>query len=117
MRRPLGQSLDIRKEFYSEDGKHYRGLSQPHDRIKRLVAEQSELNELRPAKGRTFLGAIPMVVLIDWLKERGASMDQYARNEGNIANEFKQWLAAEYPKLLTDVGRKHLREINRGNIR
>ena len=75
---------DFSRRFFTQDGIHYRRETQELTAaIKRsnLIREAEAAAKYNPM-GRSYIGSVPYVVLTDWLKARGYTYDQFARNEG-----------------------------------
>jgi len=50
--------------------------------------------------GRQYIGSVPVVLLQDWLTKHGYTLDQFARREGTIRQEFmKFFLSRDFSKL------------------
>lgn len=67
-----------------EDGNVFRSEHQelgPAMRRAQLL-EQANRAEGGGLMGRRYIGSVPQVVLTDWLKSKGYTFDQWARNEG-----------------------------------
>lgn len=76
---------DYVRGFATEDGAHYRREHQelgPAMRRVQLIQEAEERSQRANPMGRHFIGSIPATMLTKWLRERGYTMDQWARNEG-----------------------------------
>ena len=78
---------DIFRSFITQDGSHFRRTHQelgPAMRRAELIREAGEEANRRGINptGRTYLGSIPMAVLINWLQERGYTMHDWAVNAG-----------------------------------
>lgn len=70
---------DVRKSFASEDGAHYRHYRQD---ISPTIRHVERMRKGKHAMGWKHVGSIPITMLTDWLKSRGYTMDQWARNDG-----------------------------------
>lgn len=77
---------DYRREFLTEDGRHFRKESQDIAPAIQRVKDHSEMmthaTRANNPMGRQYLGSIPKTMLIDWLTARGYTMDEWARNDG-----------------------------------
>lgn len=78
---------DIFRSFITQDGAHIRRTHQELGPAMRRVELIREANEEATRRGlnpnqRTFIGSVPMGVLINWLQERGYSMHDWAINAG-----------------------------------
>lgn len=95
------------KYFASEDGKHYRGFLQDLHAVRRHVEHTSQITNEAPARGNrerwSYMGSVAITVVADWCQKRGATFDQWARNEGGLKDKFLQWYRHEYPKLMADT--------------
>jgi hypothetical protein len=81
---------DYVRTFASEDGKNYRLEHQelgPAMRRSQLIRE-AQAHHGTGQFDRRYIGSVPTIVLWDWLKERGYTMDQWARNEGGTRCSF-----------------------------
>jgi hypothetical protein len=111
-RRPLeGGAPGYQKWFASEDGKHYRGLSQDIDSVVRHVDRMdAKINHAPKAGNRSgweYAGSIPLAVLVDWCRSNGYTMDQWARDEGGIKAKFMAHIQTrEFHKLFRKDGRR-----------
>ena len=75
---------------------HIRHLHQEMDPVIEHVRETAQKVAAAPTVGNpdgwAYLGSIPMTILLDYLAKRNVRMDQYARNEDGIKDEFKTWI-------------------------
>ena len=81
---------DYVRGFASEDGSHYRTERQdlgPAIRRAELIRE-AQAHHGTGQFDRRYIGSIPVTMLTDWLKKRGYTMDQWARNEGGTRCPF-----------------------------
>ena len=106
---------------------HHQDMAPMLEQIRELQTHQTK--ETNPSE-RTYIGSVPVVLLVDWLNKRGYTKDQYARNENGIATAFKKYfLSREFSKLHTQhtttrresnrivvptyIGKKHDNELRR----
>ena len=91
MKRRLTRAVgDYVRGFQTEDGAHYRTERQelgPAIRRAKLIQE-AQAHKGTGEFDRRYIGSVPMVVLTDWLKARGYTMDQWARNDGGTRCPF-----------------------------
>ena len=76
---------DYSRGFAIEDGKNYRVESQDLSGVMRhveRVRHSEQAGNISKAAEREYIGSVPSVVLMDWLRSRGYTLDQFARNEG-----------------------------------
>jgi len=105
-RRRTGGAGDYSRSFSVEDGNFYRGFHQdlaPAIRRTELIREaQSRRSRASNPTDRQYIGSVPQTVLIDWLNARGYTIDQFARREGTIREEFMRYfLSRDFSKLHT----------------
>jgi len=105
-KRRTGGAGDYSRSFSVEDGKFYRGFHQDLGPAIKRVEMIRDAQRLRTRADnptdRQYIGSVPVVVLLDWLKAHGYTYDQFARREGNIRDEFKRYyLSREFSKLHT----------------
>ena len=125
---------DYSRALAFEGGNVYRHHHQDMAPVMKRVEQIRELQahhtkETNPSE-RTYIGSVPVVLLVDWLNKRGYTREQYARNENGIATAFKKYfLSREYSKLHSQhtttrresnrivvpnyIGRKHDNELRR----
>ena len=97
---------DYVRSFSHESGVDYRHQSQELQPAMNRVARIRHAQELQTPKsnpmGREYIGSVPVVVLTDWLKARGYTLEQFARREGTIRQDFmKYFLSRDFSKLHT----------------
>jgi len=97
---------DYVRSFTHESGVDYRHQTQELQPAMDRVARIRQAQELQTPKvnptGRQFIGSVPVVVLTDWLKSKGYTMEQFARREGTVRQEFmKYFLSRDFSKLHT----------------
>lgn len=76
---------DYARTFSSEDGKHYRGLHQNMKGVLKHAEIQRHKNEHRTKKDTLFekhVLSLSPAMLMDWLNERGFTLQQWAVNAG-----------------------------------
>jgi len=90
--------------FASEDGQHYRTERQDMkpvlDHVKFLDEKVNSAPKTGNRNDMRYVGSIPMLVLTDWLKNNGYTMDQWARDEDNCKQKFISHLQSEMPAFL-----------------
>ena len=94
-RRLVKQSGEYVQSFASEDGKNYRIETQEMDPVIEHVKFLDEKVNGAPRPGNTnnmhYIGSPPWTVVIDWCKNNGYSIEQFARNEDRCSDKFKKW--------------------------
>lgn len=100
--KPIYQHGDTRKDFVTvrEPGAKtsvfYRKFTQDMDPVIDRVRHLAQKVNTAPKAGNQhdlhYVGSLPMTILIDWLNARGLRMDQWARDEGGIKQQFKDYV-------------------------
>lgn len=95
---------DYSRGFVTQDGNHYRTEHQDLDpamrRVERIRHAQELVKKENNPMGRQYIGSVPVVLLQDWLTKHGYTLDQFARREGTIRQEFmKYFLSRDFSKL------------------
>jgi len=107
---------DYARSFSHESGKDYRvetqDLQPAMDRVQRIRHAQEIAKP--GVMGRQYIGSVPVVVLTDWLKRHKYTLDQFARREGTIRQEFMRYfLSREFSKLHTQHSTSRIGTSNR----
>lgn len=102
--RTLGQWDGLTKRFASEDGTHYRAWRQDMDPVMRYVEQRSALaRESSPRKtksGMSYVGSVPIAMIVDWCNKNNYTFDQWARNEDGAKDKWKKhFMSRDYSKL------------------
>ncbi len=106
-KRRTGGAGDYVRSFATEDGEHYRVHHQELGPAMKRVEQIKQAQDAAKGKvynptDRTYIGSVPVTVLTDWLQAHGYTIDQFARREGTIRQDFmKYFLSRDFSKLHT----------------
>jgi hypothetical protein len=110
MKRTVKNFGDMRRWFASESGARYRGYTQKVEPIKEHIRYLNHKVNEAPASGNkagwSYVGSIPMTMVIDWCTKTKTPFDVWARNEGGAKDKFIAWLKSEHPQLMPKTGAK-----------
>jgi hypothetical protein len=108
MKRTTANFGDAQRYFGSEDGKHYRGIRQNIEPLKRHIEHLHHKVNEAPSSGNrnqwAYRGSIPMALLTEWLWKTKTPMHDWAVNRGGAKDQFLKWLQSEHPKLMPKAG-------------
>jgi hypothetical protein len=95
---------DYSRGFVSEDGKNYRteyqDLAPAMRRVVQIRHAQELVKKADNPTGRTYIGSVPATLLMSWLHKNGHTLEQFARKEGTIRQDFmKFFLSRDFSKL------------------
>jgi hypothetical protein len=108
--RPLGGGQGLRQWFASEDGNHYRGMTQDTDavikHVERMDAKVNGAPKAVNPNGWQYAGSVPIAVVVDWCHKHGCTFDQWARDDGGLKSKFLAELRSrDYHKLFRRDGK------------
>ena len=96
----------LKEWFATEDGKHYKGMSQDDRAVIEHVRRQNAAINLAPRRGKrklSYKGSIPWPLRMDWINKNGYTVDQVARNEDHSRDKMdKHFAGPEYRKLFAN---------------
>lgn len=103
MKRPISIHRDLASWFATEDGKHYRGMTQDMGQVMRHVQRTDARVNSAPRSGNPngweYRGSIPMAMVVDYCRKNRCTIDQWARDEGGLKTKFlKQFKTREFSK-------------------
>ena len=109
--RTLGVYGGVKEWFATEDGKHYKGMSQDDRAVLQHVRRQNAAINLASRKGRkarvAYRGSIPWPLKMDWMNKNHYTPDQVARNEDRSREKMdKHFSGSEYRKLFANDYRR-----------
>ena len=80
-----------------EDGKVYRGVRQFIEPVIEHVDRQNELVN-SSSGGWRYAGSVPMVMIVEWLRNNGYTMEDFGKDE-NVKKKFlAYWQGNEFNK-------------------
>jgi len=105
--RPVRSVGEYFRGFATEDGKNYRVERQEMAPVLKHVRYLDHKVNSAPKRGNKsdwrYQGSIPMNILTDWLRQRGLTMDVWARDEDRIKAKFMAYLRREHPHFLAQT--------------
>ena len=100
MPRFISDTMGLRKTLRSERNssgqiEHFRHEAQELGPVMEHVKHTAQKVNTAPKPGNKngwhFIGSIPMVILLDWIKGNNITIDAFARNEDGCKDKFKKW--------------------------
>lgn len=108
----VSRAYDLSKYLAQEDGKTYRVVEQDGNPILRHVKQQSDWQEYNGENKKelpsNYVGSYSMVDVTEFLKQRGATWNQFATNEGGIKDQFLQWALRERARFFNPAFRNRM---------